>query len=650
MPYWERSMIKSPQTELTAPAELASTEPAVAEPARAASLTGASTASGSAYGQALVALLRKTCPSAPPDLLGLALQAASASERGDVCVNIPPGSDLAAWRASGAVGAPGEFCPLIAEAGRLYLARYHAYEAELAARLTALCARELAPPAGLAAQLTQLFGPAGKELDWQRVAATAAQCKALMVISGGPGTGKTTTLVKLLALFQAGALQTAGTPLNIRLAAPTGKAANRMQEAIRNARSQLTDQLAPEVLAALPTEASTLHRLLGSRPDSVRFVHHAGHPLALDVLVVDEASMVDLALMSKLLAALPSHARLVLLGDKDQLASVEAGAVLGDLCSDVGLSPAFAAQLSALTGQPVQPEFSPSQLGDHVITLVKSYRFSGQIGQLARAINQEQIRAVFELLQPNAMSPAALPASLNAAPPPELAWLAADPASSGLPELLAPLWAAYQPYLAAVANYASAQTTATLAGAELPSAAPVFAAFDAFRVLSPLRRGAASVEQVNALLEQQLARRGHKLPEQQWYAGRPVLIPQNLYELGLFNGDIGLTLPDASGKLWVHFLQADGSTRCVSPARLANVETAFAMTVHKSQGSEFAHVLLLLPAGEAGAGQLLSRELVYTAITRAKTRVTLWGDERSVRQAVARKVERQSGLAQRLLR
>ncbi|QLG87174.1 exodeoxyribonuclease V subunit alpha [Chitinibacter bivalviorum] len=586
--------------------------------------------SSSPFAQAFVDLLRRQVPDAPPDLLGVALQAASATERGDVCVALPKAVDLNAWRATGLVGAAGDFAPLIAEYDRLYLARYHAYESSLAQQIRDMAAQAVSVPADLAAQISALFGEADpQDVDWQRVAAAAALHKKLMVISGGPGTGKTTTVVKLLALLQSGE-----TPLHIMLAAPTGKAAMRMQEAIRQAKTKLPAALA----ARIPDQASTIHRLLGSRPNTVQFRHHAANPLVLDVLVVDEASMIDLALMSKLLAALPAHARLVLLGDKDQLASVEAGAVMGDLCDGVGLSPTFAAQLSEVCGQTVQPEFSPTIMGDHVITLQKSYRFSGVIGQLAKAINFEQSKKVFELLQAALYS-----ATVKSDTP--LCWRDSNPAQAGQ-GLLAPIWSAYAPYFAAVAAYQAAVSDAE----GQADAAAVFAAFEQFRVLSPLKRGLASVEQVNLLLEQALQKRGLRQPEQTWYAGRAVLVPQNMYELELYNGDIGLTLPDASGKLWVHFLQADGATRAVATSRLVGVESAFAMTVHKSQGSEFAHVLLLLPSSEAGAGQLLSRELVYTAITRAKSQVTLWGEAATIRQAVAKKVERQSGLAERLLK
>ncbi|WP_027467554.1 exodeoxyribonuclease V subunit alpha [Deefgea rivuli] len=583
------------------------------------------------FSTALVDLLRRKNPAAPADLLGLAAELAKASERGDVCVAVPQRTDIAAWLQSGLVGEAGSFTPLIVSQQRLYLARYHQYEARLAEQLLALAAS--APPAPDAAQLTALlhtfFASSAENPDWQKVAVAAALHQRLTVISGGPGTGKTTTLIKLLALLQITAAQppqgTSAQPLRILLAAPTGKAAMRMQEAIRKGKAELQQQglLTAEIAAQIPDTASTLHRLLKNKLNSVQFHHTAQQPLLLDVLVLDEASMIDLALMSKLVDALPPHGRLILLGDKDQLSSVEAGAVMGDLCAGAGLSPQFAAQLSQLTGQHIEAGFSDSKLGDHVMTLQKSYRFSGVIGDLARAINSGDLRKLSTLLAK---------AKLEVSAP--LTWYNSNPAQQG-GDLIAPLMEGYADFFAAIAS----DTTPL----------DVFKAFDAFRVLSPIRHGAASVSRVNALIETQLVKRGLRMSDQVWYAGRPVLVPQNLYELDLYNGDIGLTLPDESGKLWVHFPNADGGTRKVAPARLPAVETAFAMTVHKSQGSEFGHVLLLLPSPADGSAGYLSRELVYTAITRARSKVSLWGEESVIASASRKGVARQSGLAQRLM-
>ncbi|WP_348945172.1 exodeoxyribonuclease V subunit alpha [Chitinibacter sp. FCG-7] len=610
------------------------------------------------FASALCDLLLRQCPDAPADLLGLAGELAKASERGDVCVNVPPQADTAAWLSTGLVGEPGSFTPLIVEHQRLYLARYHAYESRLAAQLLRIaCDAPTAPDeAELRIQLDRFFEENSKkadskdidrQIDWQKVAVAAALHQRLTLISGGPGTGKTTTLIKLLSLLQ---IINAEQPLKIVLAAPTGKAAMRMQEAILQGKQKLSHDglLTPEMAAQIPDTASTLHRLLGSRLNSVQFRHHAAQPLVLDVLVLDEASMIDLALMSKLVDAMPPHGRLILLGDKDQLASVEAGAVMGDLCAGAGLSPEFAAKLSRLTGQPLQAGFTESRLGEHVQTLHKSYRFSGPIADFARAINHGDIRKISELLA-KAHAAKQDVAQDKAYP---IRWQAGNPAQQDIAPLI---MASYAPYFAALDQYIAAVQQGGAADV-LAVTLAVFKAFDAFRVLSPIRHGAASVSRINALIEAQLLKQGRRMNDQLWYAGRPVLVPQNLYDLELYNGDIGLTLPDENGKLWVHFPSSDGAaagsaggaTRRISPSRLPAVESAFAMTVHKSQGSEFAHVLLLLPSPQEGRSHL-SRELVYTAITRAKTCVSIWGEEAQITAASRRGVERQSGLAERLL-
>ena len=580
----------------------------------------------------------------------LALAAALASHatgQGDICVNlrqwarraqwsakaaeipafIPPlGEWLSAVRASPVVGRPGRRQPLVLDRrGRLYLYRYWDYERRLADDLLqrASVSSEAVDEAQLQTDLKRLY-PRHPQLtgpDWQKVAAAVAALKRLCVISGGPGTGKTSTVLRILALLtgQAGAR-----PLRIALAAPTGKAAARLQEAIRAAKPDLSRLgLQPEQLAQIPEEASTLHRLLGARPNSVYFRHDRDNPLPLDVLVVDEVSMVGLALMAKTVAALPPTARLILLGDKDQLASVEAGAVLGEICAGAGgFSPEFRSRLATLTGERLpRGRTVTSPLADAIVLLKHSYRFGATsgIGALAQAVNRGKATDALALLE--------------GMPHEDIAWQTlADPAE--LAEQIAePVTAGFASYLQAAQNNAG------------PVA--VFERFNQFRVLSALRNGPFGVEALNRLCEEVLHRRGLVNTRQDWYCGRPVMIVHNDYNLRLFNGDIGITLPDPedSTRMKVFFLGSDGALRSFAPARLPDHETVYAMTVHKSQGSEFDHVLVVTPNAPS---PVLSRELLYTALTRAKQRASFYGVPEVFAGAVERRLRRSSGLRDRL--
>ena len=432
--------------------------------------------------------------------------------------------------------------------------------------------------------------------------------RRLCVISGGPGTGKTTTVVRILAL-----LLGQRADLRIALAAPTGKAAARMEEAVRAAKARTP--LADAVRERIPDEASTLHRLLGARPGRARFRHDAERPLPLDALVVDEASMIDLALMAKLVAALPPRARLVVLGDRDQLASVEAGAVLGDLCGDVpGFSDGFRRHVERITGDRLPAgHASASPLADAVVLLTRSHRFAAgsAIGRLAAAVNRGDAATV--------------QAVLGDARSEGLGWRKGESATAHAAGAVA----AYAPYLAQV------QSGAALADA--------FAAFRRFRVLCAHRRGPWGVETMNRLVEEELRRRMLVEAGTAWYLGRPVLVTQNDYALGLYNGDVGLAVPDPDedGRLRVAFEVEGGGVRLLMPSRLPAHEPVWAMTVHKSQGSEFDRVLLVLPDEDS---PLMTRELVYTAITRARDGVEIAGDDTILLAAVERRLVRSSGL------
>ncbi len=439
----------------------------------------------------------------------------------------------------------------------------------------------------------------------------------LTVISGGPGTGKTTTVTKLLAL-----LVEAARPRGPRivLAAPTGKAAARLSDAIKSARQRL--ECSDEVREAIAAEASTIHRLLGVIPGRTGFRHDARNPLHLDVLVVDEASMVDVPLMARLLAALPPHARLILLGDKDQLASVEAGSVLGDICNRgeaPGFSPERRGQLEAL-GLPLDAGEGNNTLppmADSLVVLTRSYRFGAAsgIGNLARAVNRGD-GAEGQRICADAAYPDATWLEVRATD------LAAHIGERALE--------AYTPYLQLQDDPAAA-----------------LEAFNRFRLLCALREGPFGVAQVNRAVEQALQQRGHIRPSETFYAGRPIMITRNDHALRLYNGDIGLILPDpeSGGRLRAFFPTSDGSLRRLLLSRLPAHETVYAMTIHKSQGSEFDHCVVILPDTDI---PILTRELIYTGITRARERVELWGRADLFAGATRRRIERSSGLREAL--
>ena len=543
--------------------------------------------------------------------------------------------DVAGWRAtllaSGIVGtpeAPGAL-PLILDADdRLYLHRYFDYERRLARRLTQARhadAREALASPELRARLAELFAANAARLagaaDWQQLAAALALRGRLTVISGGPGTGKTTTVVNLLACLLALAPD-----CRIALAAPTGKAAARMTDAIR----QRAQHLPPELRDRMPTASSTVHRLLGVTPAG--FAHDADHPLAIDALVVDEASMLDLALATHLLGAVPPTARIILLGDKDQLAAVESGAVFAELSIDPTLTPDCVRDLAAMTGTPADAIVPPSAaqrsaLQDSAVWFTQTYRFAADsgIGRLAGDVNAGRSRAAL--------------AWLHAGTDPDVTWLDTAPHAS-LDAALHAMDTGYADYRQAVA-------------ADPTQVATITEAFGRFRVLCALRDGPRGVTALNAAMTRRF-RAALALPglaegttASPWFAGRPVLVSNNDYVLRLFNGDIGIALPDASGELLVHFpdASAPGGFRAIAPVRLPRHETAFAMTVHKSQGSEFDGVLVMLPEQRS---RVLTRELLYTAITRAKRRVALVADATVLEQAIATATTRHSGLLARL--
>ncbi|MCS6129487.1 exodeoxyribonuclease V subunit alpha [Shewanella baltica] len=619
-----------------------------------------------------------------------------------------------------AVGQAGSNKPLIFDNGRLYLQRYHQFETSVAASLIRLSGsvskhsedvshQEQTQTAKLRSLLDQLF-PANVSdphsltrnaittnvltksegtqnaapIDWQKVATATALGKKLAVITGGPGTGKTTTVTKLLLLLQMESMQ------EIRLVAPTGKAAARLSESIKASKARLAKELSAHAddahnrnsqdfltaLGRIPEEASTLHRLLGVIPNSPHFRHHQGNPLRLDLLIVDEASMVDLPMMYKLLSALPEHASLILLGDQDQLASVEAGAVLADICAGLKMSvvpnnlaqnniasnnPALwqmryskeqAERLSALTDFELTPFISDApKLGDSLCMLMHSHRFKGDagIGLLASAVNLADLQGILQVWQQG---------------PAELSWLehsmvisqtqakVSEPANNvGLNLLLEQACQQYGVYLSALNSDASNNDASNSDLGTRPSTADIIESFNQYRILCAMRSGDYGVEGINQYVTQALANAKLIKPLQEFYLGRPIIIQSNDYNLGLFNGDIGLILQDEDKpeRLMAHFIKADGSLLKVLPARLPSHETCYAMTVHKSQGSEFSRVALVLPPNPSLAQwQLLTKELIYTAITRAKVHFTCLGTQHVFERASSQATQRASGLADRL--
>ena len=505
----------------------------------------------------------------------------------------------------------GDNSPLVfakdAQGERLYLRRAWNAEQSIREHILQRINLSIAEPVDLRHQLDTLFGT---ETSMQRIACEVAAKNHITLITGGPGTGKTTTVVKLLALL----IATSINDLKIHLAAPTGKAAARLTESITNALAQMP----AGVQSRIPTQTQTLHRLLRSNSRDTRV-----HPLATVVVVVDEASMVDLEMMARLLASVPPTARLILLGDKDQLASVEAGAVMSQLC----------------TGELLRAQ---------TVTLTHSHRFDAAsgIGKWAQAVNADN--------QKNATSIQAL---WNAAPD----WLSTLPNNtsegskqdSGLTgplhqvtklqlqnahdaKLAKALAFGWRHWLSLLDSHRT-NTFEKITACTDSQAIDLLKSFNEFSVLCAVREGPFGVTQLNAHIEKALG-----FTASAWYVGRPVMVTRNDYALELMNGDVGICLPGADGVLRVAFPSLGGNVRWIVPARLDSVETVFAMTVHKSQGSEFHHVLIVVPVHDS---PVLTRELVYTGLTRAKENLTLWAPRPEVLlQACNRRVLRSGGL------
>lgn len=508
----------------------------------------------------------------------LVLRLSAGLSQGHNCIAVT-GSERELLLKSGKAGIAGRLTsplPLVIEDNRLYLYRYWFYENRLARRIKDMAGSD-SQPADLDFHLDRYFGKSQAGVDWQREAAKLALSRRFSMITGGPGTGKTTTVVKILALLQ----EHSRMPLEIALAAPTGKAAMRLQESI--ARNKAFLPCSDEIRQRIPEEVTTLHRLLGALPPSPNFRHNAEKPLVHDLVVVDEASMIDLALMSKLAGALKPGARFIMLGDKDQLASIESGAVLSDLTQ---------------------------ALPEHTLELKTTHRFDAGIKRLAELVNRQMDQAAWQILREGGGN---------------ISLLSGNPV-----DYIASQQTHYLNMIAAGAGYAE-----------------ISAVHARFQALCANRQGQNSVADINHRVEQKLFRDKFLRLTGNWYAGRPVMITQNNPALHLYNGDVGICMPDKEegGKLAVFFLRADGEIKKYSPGRITECETAFAMTIHKSQGSEYEEVLIMLPAE---TNSILTKELLYTAITRAKKKVKLVAGEAVFKAAIRQKIARETGLIAKL--
>jgi len=515
-----------------------------------------------------------------------------------------------------AVGSPGDFKPIILdESGRLYLFRYWQYETDLAEALIKRTKTEhdFEDNSFVLKMIKKYFTDTkDKQPDMQRAAAVTALLKNLCIICGGPGTGKTTTVSKILALM----LECSQKELRIALAAPTGKAADRLQKAIASSKAELP--CSEKIISCIPETASTLHRLLGTIPNTSSFHHNKDNVLPYDIIVIDEASMIDLPLLSKTLSAAAPETSIILIGDKNQLASVESGAALGDICTEDAVN-CFSSDLSKVFKNAAGIEIisSPEKTGlsvlsDCLVELNKNYRFETEsnIFKLSSAINKGNIKETISALNEAESAVFHIKESFQT-------WL-----KKGLSKIITDN---IVPFIKA----ASCEQALTL--------------LEQFRILCALREGPFGTKGINNVIEKQLVKLNLIDPAAEFYHGRPVMVTQNDYSLKLFNGDTGIIFTPTGKKedLKAFFPGNDNTLRSFHPSTLPEHETVYAMTIHKSQGSEFDNVMLIFPENET---PVLTRDLFYTAVTRTKEKIQIIGSEKIISYAVSRSIERRSGL------
>jgi exodeoxyribonuclease V alpha subunit len=549
--------------------------------------------------------------------------------------------------ASPLVGKAKASAPLVLDSDRIYLTRNWDHEQRIAREILARIDGSFEECSDVSGTLKDLFpdavtdgsGSKPQGPNWQKISAALATEGRLLILTGGPGTGKTYAVARILALLQK------DHPLRILLSAPTGKAAARLSESIAAAVSTIPEPLRKYA----PEKAITIHQMFGASRHGRRYRHDGDNLLHADVVVIDEASMIDIEMMAAILKALPSSTRLILVGDKDQLASVEAGSVLGDLCKDIesrGYTAPTCGRIESLCGEildPVKPE-STDVLAQRTVMLRYSKRFDDHsgIGILARAINAGETERVLSLIESTSEYSDITSLALKTVPAPSnfRKWIIGDdPERSN---------EGFGYYLSIIKN-----TRPELNGSDdqfIAWSLSILEAYSRYQILCATRAGAFGVSHINELAEDVLSEEALINRLGAWYEGRPVMMTRNDYELGIMNGDIGIALSfpnrDRKGSiLKVVFRNDDGSLKFVLPSRLSEADTVYAMTIHKSQGSEFEHAVLIFP--ETKDSPIMSRELIYTGVTRARTRLTiLCPDKKNLAEATGRQIRRSGRLAE----
>ncbi len=523
---------------------------------------------------------------------------------------------FSALKKSGIAGSSNELLPLVIDDERIYFQKYYFFEKTLAESIKRMSAAEgkIEIPASVRELFSRLFPLNDGETDWQAIAAWSALNRKFTVISGGPGTGKTSTVIRILALL----IELSGGHISIALAAPTGKAAARLRESITASIDSLP--VSDELKKIIPAETYTIHRLLGSINGSPEFRHNRANPLHYDLVVIDECSMADLALMYRFFETLKPGARVILLGDRDQLSSVEGGAVFGDICDRGkvhGYTPEFFTGGVPLLGEKFRDDSATEPvefpLSDSMTILRKSYRFCGDsgIGLLADMIRNGDAAGAEKLLTAGRHEDVLLTGECTPALIESSFRKAAEEAFSRI---------------------------------EIPLHEAVLNFIKGFAILTATKKGPAGASALNMMAERVLEEMNVIAPGAYFYNGRPVMVTRNDYTLSLFNGDIGVTCM-VNGELRVMFEKPDGGGVFIHPSRMPEHETAYAMTIHKSQGSEFGELLVVLPVSDS---PLMTRELLYTALTRGRKRVVIASDKETVAGMIKNPMKRMTGLRERL--